>query len=171
MRQKRQGASTLLVLAGLLGLSVCAQPAAASPGRHSPTVGVEARASHWPANRMFQSTAVTEHGRTRHLVPGTHISLSFGPATRRGSNSGGVNAHAGCNQMSGQGRLVGGRLVIGALASTRMACSEPLMAQDQWLASVLTGRPYYHLTGHRLTLRLNATVIKLVEVTQEPLLR
>ena len=118
---------------------------------------------------MFQSTTVTQHGRTRHLVPGTRINLSFGPATRHASNSGDVNAHAGCNQMSGQGRLVGDRLVVGVLASTRMACSEPLMAQDQWLAGVLTGRPYFHLAGHRLTLREGATVIKLVEVTEEPL--
>jgi hypothetical protein len=169
MRQTRQGAWALLVLASLL--SVGAQPAAASPGRHPPTAGVEARAGHWPANRMFESTSVTEHGRTRHLVPGTHIALSFGPAARHSSNSGDVNAHAGCNQMSGQGRLTGGRLVIGVLASTRMACSEPLMAQDQWLAGVLTGRPYFHLAGHHLTLRRGATVIKLVEVTEEPLRR
>ena len=171
MRQKRQGASALLVLAGVVGLSLCAQPATAAPRRHAAVTGAEATTTHWPADRMFQSTAVTQHGRARHLVPGTRINLSFGPATKRGSNAGEVNAHAGCNQMSGQGRLTGGRLVVGVLASTRMACSEPLMAQDQWLADVLTSRPYFHLAGHRLTLRHGTTVIKLVEVTEEPLHR
>jgi len=169
MRQKRQGASALLVLVGLVGLSVCAQPAAAAPGRHPAVAGAEAKVSHWPADRMFMSTSVTEHNRTRHLVPGTQITISFGPATRHRPNSGEVDAYAGCNHMSAEGRLVGGRLVIGLLASTRMACTTALMAQEQWLAGVLPRDPYFHLAGHRLTLREGSTVIRLVEAAEQPL--
>jgi heat shock protein HslJ len=77
--------------------------------------------------RTFLSTGI--EGRI--LVAGSRIRIAF--------RDGQLAASGGCNSMSGPYRIDGDHLVAGSLATTEMACDEPLMAQDTWLAGLLAG--------------------------------
>jgi heat shock protein HslJ len=98
--------------------------------------------------RTFLSTDVT--GQT--LVTDTRITLRF-----EGES---LSAVAGCNTMTGGYTLEGDVLKVGALAQTRMACEEDLMAQDQWIVELLTGSPKATLAADELTLATDATTVK-----------
>jgi heat shock protein HslJ len=97
--------------------------------------------SGWPIDRTFVSTSLTGHT----LVAGTRISLTF-------HRNGTVSAYAGCSELSGTGRLSGGRLIISQLAQTMIGCEPDRMNQDQWLTGFLTRRPEWHLAGNQLQL-------------------
>jgi heat shock protein HslJ len=107
----------------------------------------------WPADRTFVSSSLT--GRT--LVAGTRISLVF-------HRNGSVSAHAGCNQLTGTGRLAGGRLNISQLRQTMIGCDPQRMNQDQWLAAFLTARPRWHLAGNQLRLTSDAAQLTLTDL-------
>lgn len=106
--------------------------------------------------RTFLSTRVTSDGRPRQLVPGSRIELSF--------DNGSFSARAGCNAMSGELRVDGDRLVsTGVVAMTEMACDEPLMQQEAWVAKAL-GPAELTLDGDVLTVAAeDGTVIELVD--------
>ena len=89
--------------------------------------------------RTFLSTGI--EGRI--LVAGSRIRIAF--------RDGQVSASGGCNSMSGPYRIDGDHLVAGGLATTEMACDEPLMAQDTWLADLLDSATIA-LDGDRLVL-------------------
>jgi heat shock protein HslJ len=88
----------------------------------------------------FESTDVTGH----ELVADTTISLAFQDDR--------VSANGGCNTMNGGYTITDGTLEVAAMASTMMACSDELMAQDDWLAEFLAGGPEIALDGDTLTL-------------------
>jgi heat shock protein HslJ len=88
----------------------------------------------------FESTEVTGH----ELVADTTISLAFQDDR--------VSANGGCNTMNGGYTITDGTLEVAAMASTMMACSDELMAQDDWLAEFLAGGPEIALDGDTLTL-------------------
>jgi heat shock protein HslJ len=90
--------------------------------------------------RTFLSVAVDG----RALVPGTRIELRF--------DRGSIGASAGCNSMGAEYRMDGNLLVVGQMSQTEMGCDPGRMAQDQWLAELLTGRPQASLAGDTLTL-------------------
>ena len=77
--------------------------------------------------RTFLSTTIAG----RSLVPGSQVRLSF--------EDGRIGANAGCNSMGGQYAVDGGRLTVGALATTEMGCDPALMDQDAWLGGFLDG--------------------------------
>lgn len=110
----------------------------------------------WPAGRTFLSTSVTEHGADRQLVEGTRISLRF-------QDDGRVSADAGCNQISGDGRLEGGKLLVKDLMMTEIGCPQDRAQQDRWLIEVLTGSPGLELNGDQLTLTGQDVTIKLTD--------
>lgn len=58
----------------------------------------------------------------------------------------------GCNTARGGVAVEDGRLVTDHLASTRMMCEPPLMAQEDWLVTMLTSRPRLERAGAELTL-------------------
>ncbi len=87
------------------------------------------------AGRTF--VGVTSRGRA--LVPGSTVRLTF--------DAGRLTVRAGCNTMFGEATWTDGVLDAGRLASTRMACPPELMAQDDWLAALLTSRPTIALVG------------------------
>jgi heat shock protein HslJ len=89
------------------------------PGASAPRVGLD--------GRTFLSTAVDG----RILVAGSQVRLGF--------EGGAISASAGCNSMSGTYAVDGGTLVARSLATTEMGCDPALMAQDAWLADLLTG--------------------------------
>jgi heat shock protein HslJ len=91
--------------------------------------------------RAFDSTGSTGY----EIVESTTISLTFA--------DGRISANAGCNTQNGGVEVVDGQLrLTSQLASTMMGCEEPLMAQDQWVASFLEADPDVTLDGDALTL-------------------
>jgi heat shock protein HslJ len=89
-------------------------------------------------------------------VEGTRVELSF-------SENGYVTASAGCNILSGPVEVEQGRIMVGDLTSTEMACSTELEAQDEWLARVLAADPAYVLHDSRLQLETDGAVVRLVD--------
>jgi heat shock protein HslJ len=61
-----------------------------------------------------------------------------------------LSASAGCNRMFGSARIEQGRLVVGPLASTLMACAPEAMQREQALSALLRSRPQVRLDGDRL---------------------
>jgi heat shock protein HslJ len=70
--------------------------------------------------------------------------------------------------MGGAYRLDGDRLVATQLATTDMACDQPLMAQDEWVADLLNGATIT-LDGDNLTLAKNGVRVTFLDRrTAEP---
>ena len=66
-------------------------------------------------------------------------------------NSEGVNAHGGCNSISGPYAIAGDRFSVTRMASTAMGCEAPLLQQDEWLVDLLEDARIA-LAGDTLTL-------------------
>jgi heat shock protein HslJ len=92
------------------------------------------------ADRAFESTEVAGY----ELVADTTVELAFLADS--------IAARGGCNSMSGGFEIVDGTLEVATMASTMMACSDELMAQDDWLNTFLTSSPAIALDGDTLTL-------------------
>lgn len=105
--------------------------------------------------REFLSVAVTDGGVDRPLVAGTQIRLSF--------SAGSLGAQAGCNQIGGDYRLDGDRLVFEGAGMTEMGCDPARHAQDDWLVQFLSSRPTAQLIVDELVLTSGATVIRLAD--------
>ena len=103
--------------------------------------------------KTFVSTGVTGH----ELVADSVVTLEF--------IDGRISANAGCNTQNGEAAVEDGALVVEQLASTMMACDDPLMAQEQWLAGFLEADPEVVLDGAQLTLTSGDEVIELEEQT------
>jgi heat shock protein HslJ len=88
------------------------------------------------------------------LVPGTRIRLAFA--------DGSLNANGGCNTMGGAYSIDGDRLTTTQMSMTEMACDEPRMAQDEWLARLL-GNVTFTLDGDTLTLTVGPVRLTLVD--------
>lgn len=82
------------------------------------------------------------------------ITLSFEDAA--------LSATGGCNRMGGDYSVVDGVLAVGAMFSTEMACDQPLMDQDQWLATLLNGARVT-VDGTTLTLVNGDTTLTLAD--------
>jgi heat shock protein HslJ len=119
------------------------------------SVGPGAQPAENVAGRQFLSTRVTENGELRPLVEGTQILLAF-EAVR-------LSANAGCNTMSGGYTITAGQLLVGDLATTMMACAQPLMTQDQWLAAFLNKRPQIQVSGTDMVLSADGTIITFMD--------
>lgn len=78
----------------------------------------------------YVATAIT--GATQ--APGSTIELAFG-------TDGTLSVNAGCNVMNSPYTLAGNVLKISAFAGTKKACDPALMAQDDFVAALLTSSP------------------------------
>lgn len=139
----------LLVLAGALlaGCDDSAPDVATTTGATATSPRAEDL-----AGRTFAATDV--QGRT--LVPGSELTIEF-DAKR-------LHANAGCNGLAGAWSIEDGRLrTDGDLAQTQMACEEPLMRQDEWLAAFLASGPRIALDGETLTLAGDGATIRMRE--------
>src|SRR4029077_18267591 len=108
--------------------------------------------------RQFVSVLVTEKGKSKVLVPGTKIRLSF--------TDGMLGASAGCNSMGGDYQVVNGKLVVGQMSTTEIGCPTNLGEQDQWLAAFLGAKPQIALDGNNLVLTSDDTEVTLVDREQ-----
>lgn len=79
--------------------------------------------------RTFVATTVEG----QELVPGSEVIISFTEDL--------IVIEAGCNSMRGGYAIEDGELRVDPLASTNMACEEPLMDQDLWMAEFLQSGP------------------------------
>jgi heat shock protein HslJ len=77
--------------------------------------------------------------------------LATGAATAR-FEAGRVSGFSGCNRFTGGYTLDGDSVVVGQLAGTMMACSDPQMAIEKTFRSALTGTLRKAIRGDRLTL-------------------
>ncbi len=162
----RSFARVLTSLASL-GLVACAsgnavrssiEPGATSASTAGST-SASISASSPEVGRTYLSTSVTGHT----LASGTRISIAF-------DTRGALSAQAGCNTLGGTYTItVGGHLRMGSLSQTEMGCPPDRMAQDAWLALLLTNRPNVTLDADKLVITSPAaTVILLDKKTAEP---
>ncbi len=87
-------------------------------------------------------------------MPGTRIRLAFADDS--------LNANGGCNIMGGTYSIDGDRLTTTQMFMTEMACDEPRMQQDEWLARFL-GDVAFTLDGDTLTLTDGTVRLTLVD--------
>ncbi len=82
------------------------------------------------------------------VLEGPKLTLAFGADNRVGGNS-------GCNTFSGTYESGDGKLTIGPLASTMMACPEPagVMEQEAQYLAALQKAATYEIAGDTLTIR------------------
>jgi heat shock protein HslJ len=69
------------------------------------------------------------------------------------TQDGAFGLRAGCNGMSGEFSVEGGRLLAKNLSATTIGCDVVLHQQDEWLAAFMESRPELTLDGDRLTLQ------------------
>jgi heat shock protein HslJ len=121
----------------------------ASSASSAPTTGAVDTAAVLDGT-SYASTQVTGHD----LVEGTVVTLAF--------DAGGLTVSAGCNTMFGAYAVDGGILQwTGHPASTMKACSDDLMAQDQWLTQLFTDGAAVTTDGSDLTLTSGEVTIEL----------
>jgi len=131
-------AVAVLALAACTGSAGDATPVA--PGLPAPAAPAAADLD----GRTFLGTEFTGSA----IADVSKIRLSFQDGTLSGTG--------GCNLMGGSYQIVDGALATGSMATTEMACEEPLMAQDAWLAAFLPGAAVT-LDGNTLTLSKDGT--------------
>jgi heat shock protein HslJ len=85
---------------------------------------------------------------------GIHTSLNL-------TANGQVSGNLGCNSLSGAYQEKDGKLVFGPMASTLMACPEPLMTQEDTAFKVLTGTVPFIMSGSTLTIYDSSGTISL----------
>jgi heat shock protein HslJ len=97
-------------------------------------------------DRTFTTTEYTLDGETTAAADGSTVSVTF--------TEDGISVNAGCNSMFGDANLADGKITLETetMASTMMACSEPLMAQDQILTELFSSAPTWTLSGTELTI-------------------
>lgn len=123
----------LLVLAIAAATIVTACSSAGAPSVPAPTLAAALD------GRTFLSTDL--QGAV--LVAGSRVSLTF--------MDGSLQASGGCNSMGGTYTIDGDRLTTTQQFMTEMACAEPRMQQDEWLARFLGGATIT-LAGDTLTM-------------------
>lgn len=101
--------------------------------------------------RRFESTAITG----RDLVAGSTVTIGFDD-TR-------VSIDAGCNGMGGTARWDGDVLSVRDLGMTDMACEQPLMDQDAWMADWIVGGVRVAVLGDGITLTADDVVLTLTD--------
>lgn len=124
------------------------------------TAGTPPGAAADDAPELVGRTFVSVRSPGRALVDGSVVRITF--------RQDAVAARAGCNTLFGSASWAGGVLTAPVLASTMMACSPDLMAQDAWLAELLQGGPAIALDGVTLTIGDAASGLVLVEETAAP---
>lgn len=88
-------------------------------------------------------------------VSGGHGAVAF-LVLQAGSQQ--LSGSTACNRIQGRYTQRGTQLTLTALASTRMACAEPLMQQEQRLIELLKATDGYRIEGQVMSLLQGETV-------------
>lgn len=107
------------------------------------------------------STAV--EGRTYVSQSATGLTLVDGSDVRLTFDNGQLGANAGCNNMAGAYTITDGKLVVEAMASTMMACDQPLMDQEAAVSTFLSSSPAITADGDTLTLTDGTITMELLD--------
>jgi heat shock protein HslJ len=91
------------------------------------------------------------------LLTGTQMTIQFGA-------DGSVSGSSGCNRFTGMYQTSGTSLMFGPLATTRMACEQAIMDQEQAFLAALAATKSYRIVGTTLTL-VDATDARMAEFT------
>jgi len=78
-------------------------------------------------------------------MPAIETSLTFG-------KNGTVNGSVGCNSFGSDYTAGNGRISFGALASTEMACEEPLMQQESAIFQLFANSAAFKIEGNLLVI-------------------
>lgn len=136
----------------LLGLLVTTAACGGASDSDQEQVVSKDPAANVVAGKTLVATGITEADSPRPLVKGSRIRFEF-----TGSD---VQITAGCNTMNGSYTLEEERLEVGPLASTEMACPEPLMDQELWVSELLE-EPVTMEGGEEFTLTAGDVVLTL----------
>lgn len=139
--------TTLLGLAIAAALFGACSGSRASSGAPSSTPGGAASDLN---GKTYLSTGI--QGAT--LISGTQIRLAF--------KDGDLSANGGCNAMGGTYSITGDQLSATQMSMTDMACDEPRMKQDEWLARLLS-RATISLAGDTLTMTAGTVRLTLTD--------
>jgi heat shock protein HslJ len=90
-------------------------------------------------------TAYGSQGATTPPVADSHASMTF-------NSDGTVSGSSGCNGFGGEYKTDGDQITFSGLATTLMACEDPLMTQEGSMFKVLNGKAAYKIDGDTLTL-------------------
>ncbi len=111
-------------------------------------VSVTASIAQEPAAALLENTAWRATG-----LPGQALPADLGSeAITVRFEAGRVHGFSGCNQFSGSYSLEGGKLVIGSLGGTMMACPEPAMTVEKHFLSSFSGALHVSVAENELTL-------------------
>lgn len=148
-----QRIATITLLLGLLvSTAACGADNESDEGQ---TVSKDPAANEL-AGKTLIATRITEGDSPRPPVKGSQIRFAF--------TGGDVQVTAGCNTMNGSYTLEGDQLEVSRLASTEMACREPLMDQELWLAELLE-EPVTVDGSEKITLTAGDVVLTLEDRT------
>ncbi len=130
----------LFIISLLLLLAIVACSPSGSGGDIEPDVesGIVLDSTSWVLNELGPEDAVTA------VLSDTSITLNFADD--------GINGSAGCNSYFGEANQSGSSLTFGAIGSTRMACPEPIMQQENAYLAALGTVSSFTLEGDQLTL-------------------
>ncbi|HSV70201.1 MAG TPA: META domain-containing protein [Methylibium sp.] len=124
-------------LAGLALIAACATPAPAPKPAPAPAPAAAAAPAPAPAaapvaapDPAVLGAWIIEQARSAPLTDKSKARLVFGL-------EGALSGHASCNSMRGSYTLAGNALKIGPIATTRMACSEALLEQEDRVLTAL----------------------------------
>jgi heat shock protein HslJ len=96
-------------------------------------------------NGIWTLTAYGPPSATIPVASGSQASITFNDDRK-------VNGNSGCNSFGGEYKVDGSQVTFNALASTLMACQEPLMSQEGIVFQVLDGTASYKIDGDTLTI-------------------
>lgn len=122
----------------LLALAACSPAGSGSDVEPEVDSVTALEGSSWVLNEFGP-----EEGPTA-VLPDTAITLTF--------TDGGINGSAGCNSYFGEFTQSGSSLTFGAIGSTKMACPDPLMQQENEYLAALDTVSRFTLEGDQLTL-------------------
>ncbi len=129
---------SITLVAGLaVGLSACST--AANYGEDS-TIETQKALASISGNWQLETIATQGHSPKPPTVPIT-LTLQV-----EASDAGRLHGNSGCNRFFGAYQIEGGALKVGPMASTMMACEQPLMSQERDFLQMLE-----QLTEARLT--------------------
>lgn len=99
--------------------------------------------------RQFVATEIDGYT----IVDGSEVVVSFDDDT--------ILIEAGCNTQRSGYEIADGVLQVELLVATMMACEQPLMDQDQLVASIVTAGPTIELDGAELVISSDETAMSM----------